>query len=161
MIARWMKGKKFFMSVIGTLALATTILAGVFEWGRWTGESQILAELAKAEGSIAELRIKLDREKALTKSQAVEINLLQGEVRAKESKLSLQSKQLASLSDSAGRTDNCAFVYQQIQKTEQEIDDWVSTSLSVSKAEAEEKADKAIFERRLQGYQQQLGTCRS
>ncbi|MHB1301574.1 MAG: hypothetical protein ACYCY8_12000 [Burkholderiales bacterium] len=153
---------KHWVAVIATVFSA---LCSVGYGGYWLGksltESQSADQQAELRGSLAQSQAKLE----VTQNRAEQLTALlpqwQSAYQKLQTELAQQQQTVASLTAQLGRANNCAFIHEQIIATQRLIEHpdgiWV---FDVSKETKEKEQERiASLQRRLDGYQQQLGTC--
>lgn len=161
---------QFFGSFTAThwVATITVIFAGISSiaggayWaGQKLAEAQSLAQQAELKGTIAQLQAKLEVAQSRAESLA-SANVQWHDAHQKlQEVLTQKSTEVSQLSALLGRANNCTFIHEQIRATRAEMDSTGSMVIfDVSKEwEEKQKTRKAMLEKRLEGYQQQLGSC--
>lgn len=124
-------------------------------------EAQSFAQQAELEGTIARLQAKLE----VAQSRVESLTSANGQWRDANQRLqevlTQKSTEVSQLSTLLGRANNCTFIHEQIRATRAEMDSTGSMVAFDASKEWEEKqrTRKATLEKRLEGYQQQLGSC--
>lgn len=150
---------------VAAITVASTVTAALCGGGFWVGkalsDSQAAVQLSKSEGTIALQTAKLEMAQqkiALLESSRGESQ--QSLVRMQEL-LNQRNAEVVKLNAELGRANNCTFIQQQIELTRVEMERPQDTIVYFAGKEWEEKqkARKAILEKRLEGFMQQLGGC--
>lgn len=146
------------------VALATAfvaVLGAGFAAGLKYQESQSNVTIAEAKGSLAQSQAKLE----VAQNRAEQLSALlpqwQSAYQKLQSELAQQQRTVASLAAQLGRSNNCTFIHEQIKATQTLIEHpgGIRVFDVSEESKAKEKERVASLQRRLDGYQQQLGTC--
>jgi len=150
------------------VAVITTTFAGIGALtygGYWAGqrvaESQSLAQQADLKAINAQIQAKLEVKQAQIQTALIASVQMKELLDRSQRTIEEKSSEVTKLTEALGRSNNCAFVHQQIIDTKKE---WEGTGSMVVFSDSQEwqekqKARKVALEQRLNGYQQQLGTC--
>jgi hypothetical protein len=150
------------------VAVITTTFAGIGALtygGYWAGqrvtESQSLARQADLKTINAQIQAKLEVTQAQIQTALAAVAQMKELLERSQRTIEDKSSEIAKLTEALGRSNNCAFVHQQIIDTKKELEGTGSMVVFDVSQEWQEKqkARKASLEQRLNGYQQQLGTC--
>ncbi|NMG72041.1 hypothetical protein [Parazoarcus communis] len=150
------------------VAAITTTFAGIGALtygGYWAGqrvaESQSLAQQADLKAINAQVQAKLEVTQAQLQTALAATAQLKDLLDQSHRTIEDKSNEVAKLTEALGRSNNCAFVHQQIIDTKRELEGTGSMVVFDASQEWQEKqkARKVALEQRLYGYQQQLGTC--
>ena len=151
-----------FWKVVVALATAfVAVLGAGFAAGLKYQESQSNVTIAEAKGSLAQSQAKLE----VAQNRAEQLNALlpqwQSAYQKLQSELAQQQQTVASLTAQLGRSNNCAFIHEQIVATQRLIEHPGGILVFDVSKETKEKEQERIasLQRRLDGYQQQLSTC--
>lgn len=148
-------------TIIVIFAGISSIAGGAYWAGQKLTEAQSFAQQAELKGTIAQLQAKLEVVQSRAESLA-SVNVQCRDAHQKlQEVLTQKSADLSQLSALLGRANNCTFIHEQIRATRAEMDSTGSTVVFDASKEWEEKQKtrKAMLEKRLEGYQQQLGSC--
>jgi hypothetical protein len=150
------------------VAFITTTFAGIGAFafgGYWAGqriaESQSLAQQADLKSINAQNQAKLEVAQAQIQTTLASAAQMKELLERSQRTIEEKSIEIAKLTETLGRSNNCAFVHRQIIDTKQELEGTGSMVVFDASQEWQEKqkARKATLEQRLNGYQQQLGNC--
>jgi hypothetical protein len=142
-------------------AIISSTAGGAFWVGQKLAEAQSFALQAELESNIYQLQAKLEvmqsRVEAITNSNAQWRDAHQ----KIQDVLKQKNVEIAQLSMQLGRVNNCTFIHEQILQIVAEIENTGNMSLLDTSKEWEERqiARRSILEKRLEGYQQQIGLC--
>jgi len=161
---------QFFGSFTAThwVATITVIFAGISSiagGAYWAGqkltEAQSFAHQAELKGTIAQLQAKLEVAQSRAESLASAKVQWHDAHQKLQEVLAQKSVEVSQLSTLLGRANNCTFIHEQIRATRAEMAGTGSMVVFDASKEWEEKQNtrKAMLEKRLEGYQQQLGSC--
>lgn len=139
----------------------SSIAGGAYWAGQKLTEAQSFAQQAELKGTIAQLQAKLEVAQSRVESlTSANVQWHDAHQRLQEV-LTQKSTEVSQLSALLGRANNCTFIHEQIRETHAEMDSTGSMVVFNASKEWEEKqrTRKAMLEKRLEGYQQQLGSC--
>ena len=148
-------------TIFVTFAGMSSIAGGAFWAGQKLMEAQSFAQQAELKGATAQLQARLEVAQSRAESLASANAQWQSEYQKLQAVLTQRSAEVTQLSVSLGRANNCTFIHEQILATRAEMDNTGSmVTLHASKEwDEKQKMRKAMLEKRLEGYQQQLGSC--
>ncbi|MDP3333701.1 MAG: hypothetical protein Q8Q40_00825 [Methylococcaceae bacterium] len=153
---------KHWAAVIPTIF---AVIGGLTYGGYWAGqrvtESQSLAQQADLKATNAQMQAKLEVTQAQIQTASIASVQMKELLDRSQRTIEEKSSEVAKLTEALGRSNNCAFVHQQIIDTKTELESTGSMVIFSNSQEWQEKqnARKVALEQRLNGYQQQLGTC--
>jgi hypothetical protein len=142
-------------------ACISSIAGGAYWAGQKLTEAQSFGQQAELKATVAQLQAKLEVAQSRAESLA-SANVQWHDAHQKlQEVLAQKSVEISQLSTLLGRANNCTFIHEQIRATRAEMDSTGSLFLIDTSKEGEEKQKtrKTILEKRLEGYQQQLGSC--
>lgn len=151
-----------FWKVVVALATAVvTVLGAGFAAGLKYQESQSNVTIAEAKGSLAQSQAKLEVAQNRTEQLTALLPQWQSAYQKVQSELAQQQQTVASLTAELGRSNNCAFIHEQIVATQMLIEHPRGIFVFDVSKETKDKEQERIasLQRRLDGYQQQLSTC--
>jgi len=139
----------------------TSVVYGGFWLGQKFAETQAMAQHAELKGTIALLQTKIETAQALTESLKNTNTQLQDAYQKLQNSVTQKSTEISQLADQLRRASNCKFIHEQIHDTRFEINGTGGiVSFEVGKEwNDKQKERRAMLEKRLEGYQQQLGSC--
>lgn len=153
---------KHCAAIIATLVGGISVVAsGAFWAGQKIAEAQSLAQQAEAKGSITQLQAKLEMIQDHAQSAATANQQWRDAYQKALELLAQKNQEVAQLANQLGRENNCTFIHEQIRATRAEMDSAAGVLAYDSRGEWEEKQKlrRAALEKRLEVYQQQLGSC--
>jgi chaperonin cofactor prefoldin len=149
-------------ALIGSVFVCLTTVAGAGYWvGQRFEESQSLANHAELRGTIAQLQAKLEASQLRSETfESSNLQLRENNQKLQE-ELSQKNVERSHLLAQVERSNNCSFIHEQIRATRIEMNGTGSMVVFEATKEWEEKQKtrRAVLEKRIEGYQKQLGTC--
>jgi len=150
--------KHWFAVITTAFAGIGAIAYGGFWVGQRVADSQALAQQADLKAINAQIQAKLEVAQAQLRSASTESAQMRELVERLQRTIADKSNEVSKLRVALGRSNNCAFLRQQIIETKKEMRGTGFFDAS-QEWQDEQKARKAALEQRLAGYQQQLGIC--
>jgi Rad3-related DNA helicase len=144
-----------------TIAVCAAIAYGGFWVGQQIAESKSLVQQAELRAATAQVQAKLEVAQAQLQASVAASAQMKELLERSQKTVEDKNNEIAKLNEALGRSNNCAFVHQQIIDTKREMEGTGSMIVFSADAEWQEKQRirRAMLEQRLSGYQQQLGTC--
>lgn len=128
--------------------------------GKTLAESQSAVLQAELKGSLAQTQAKLEVNQSKIEQLSALLPQWQSAYQKLQTDFAQQQQTVASLTTQLGRSNNCAFIHEQIVATQRLIEHPASSIFSPQKEDIErEKERVALLQRRLDGYTQQLSSC--
>lgn len=133
--------------------------------GYWAGktlvESQSAVLQAELKGSLAQAQAKLEVSQSRIEQLSTLLPQWQSAYQKLQTDFAQQQQTVASLTAQLGRSNNCAFIHEQIVATQRLIEHPGGIiAYSPQKEDNEKEKERlASLQRRLEGYTQQLNSC--
>lgn len=151
--------------LLAIISTAISVCAACAYGGFWAGgqivEAKLSVQQAESKVTAAQIQSELELTQATLRTSITTSEQMQEALARSQKLVERQSIELTRLNEELGRSNNCAFIHQQILDTTREIEGTGSMIVFSDDAEWQEKQRnrRAMLEKRLNGYQQQLGTC--
>jgi septal ring factor EnvC (AmiA/AmiB activator) len=146
---------KHWIAVISAIFTCLTFVAGAAYWaGQKLAVSEAMQKQSELLGIIAELKSEL-------KIYQSQLDQLRNSYEKIQSAIASRDQKIDSLSAELEKANNCAFIHNQIKETKEEMNKPNISSIfeDIKVSRENEQVRKAMLEKRLEIYQQQLANC--
>lgn len=139
----------------------SSIASGGYWAGKTYAESQSSVQQAELRGSLAQAQARLEVSQSKIEQLSTLLPQWQSAYQKLQTDFTQQQQTIASLTSQLGRSNNCAFIHEQIIATQRAIEHPGGMLLFSARKEDSEKEKERVasLQRRLESYTQQLSSC--
>lgn len=144
---------KHWVATTTTLFTGISLIAGGAYWaGQKLTEAQSLAQ-------IAQLQAKLEASQSRAEFFATENGQCRDAYQKSQDMNTQKAREVDLLTTQLARENNCSFIHEQIRAIRFDMEHTNNFLVSSEGQDEKQNFQKALLEKRLEGYQQQLGSC--